>query len=63
MNNLLSHFGLTDSRMRASEKDLPVKVEAVQVADFLENVDLDVEESTVSSTVVDSVTVAIAKLS
>ena len=24
MNNLLSYFGLTDSRMRASEKDLPV---------------------------------------
>ena len=24
MNNLLSYCGLTDSRMRASEKDLPV---------------------------------------
>ena len=24
MNNLLSHCGLTDTRMRASEKDLPV---------------------------------------
>ena len=24
MNNLLSYFGLTDARMRASEKDLPV---------------------------------------
>ena len=24
MNNLLSYYGLTDSRMRASEKDLPV---------------------------------------
>ena len=24
MNNLLSHCGLTDARMRASEKDLPV---------------------------------------
>ena len=24
MNNLLSYSGLTDSRMRASEKDLPV---------------------------------------
>ena len=33
------------------------------MADFLENVDLEVEESTVSSTVVDSVTVAIAKRS
>ena len=26
MNNLLSYCGLTDSRMRASEKDLPVVV-------------------------------------
>ena len=25
MNNLLSYCGLTDSRMRASEKDLPVR--------------------------------------
>ena len=25
MNNLLSYCGLTDARMRASEKDLPVK--------------------------------------
>ena len=25
MNNLLSYFGLTDARMRASEKDLPVQ--------------------------------------
>ena len=24
MNNLLSYFGLTDARIRASEKDLPV---------------------------------------
>jgi hypothetical protein len=24
MNNLLSYYGLTDARMRASEKDLPV---------------------------------------
>ena len=24
MNNLLSYFGLTDARMRASKKDLPV---------------------------------------
>ena len=24
MNNILSYCGLTDSRMRASEKDLPV---------------------------------------
>ena len=24
MNNLLSYFGLTDSRMRASDTDLPV---------------------------------------
>jgi hypothetical protein len=27
MNNLLSYCGLTDARMRASEKDLPVKRE------------------------------------
>ena len=26
MNNLLSYFGLTDARMNASEKDLPVQV-------------------------------------
>ena len=25
MNNLLSYCGLTDARMRASEKDLPIK--------------------------------------
>ena len=25
MNNLLSYFGLTDARMRAPEKDLPVQ--------------------------------------
>ena len=26
MNNLLSYYGLTDSRMSASEKDLPVAI-------------------------------------
>ena len=26
MNNLLSYYGLTDARMRASEKDLPVRI-------------------------------------
>ena len=29
MNNLLSYCGLTDSRMRASEKDLPVYVSVI----------------------------------
>ena len=29
--NLLSYCGLTDARMRASEKDLPVKVNRIQI--------------------------------
>ena len=31
MNNLSSYCGLTDSRMRASEKDLPVKTNLIRV--------------------------------
>ena len=30
MNNLPSYFGLTDTRMRASEKDLPVTINLAQ---------------------------------
>ena len=29
MNNLLSYCGLTDARMRASEKDLPVALNSI----------------------------------
>ena len=35
MNNLLSYCGLADTRMRASEKDLPVK--EVRIYNFLVN--------------------------
>ena len=35
--NLLSYCGLTDVRMRASEKDLPVKVNLCQKLFFLQN--------------------------
>ena len=31
MNNLSSYCGLTDSRMRASEKDLPVSIIQIQI--------------------------------
>ena len=31
MNNLLSYFGLNDSRMRASDTDLPVIVSGVYI--------------------------------
>ena len=31
MNNLMSHCGLVDARIRASEKDLPVVVNNAQV--------------------------------
>ena len=30
MNNLSSYYGLTDSRMSATEKDLPVKLILIQ---------------------------------
>ena len=35
MNNLLLYCGLADTRMRASEKDLPVK--EIQIYNFLVN--------------------------
>ena len=37
MKNLSSYYGLTGSRMRASEKDLPVKVLLVSVWIFFGN--------------------------
>ena len=30
MNNLLPYFGLTDARMRTSEKDLPVPIQVIK---------------------------------
>ena len=37
MNNLLSYCGLTDARMRASEKDLPVILPFQQLNSFSPN--------------------------
>jgi hypothetical protein len=31
MNNLLSYFGLVDARIRASEKDLPVLTDSLDL--------------------------------
>ena len=38
MNNLLSYCGLVDARIRASEKDLPVRVFFIPVFLWLENI-------------------------
>ena len=38
MNNLSSYYGLTDSRMSASEKDLPViETWQIEIKSFLSN--------------------------
>ena len=37
MNNLLSYCGLTDARMRASEKDLPVLTKSAQHSQTVEH--------------------------
>ena len=43
MNNILSYCGLTDARMRASEKDLPVKKELLSSPETLtENENLSI---------------------
>ena len=42
MNNLLSYCGLTDARMRASEKDLPVIVQRLVVCDLCKFIWIDI---------------------
>ena len=41
MNNLLSYCGLTDARMRASEKDLPVCLKYIYVQKYKLHMNLE----------------------